>query len=111
MISMTWPQYLRRECRIGDFLIPLSPIETELLLVLLVRYPAPVTVGELIDAIYPDPDREPEFADDQIRQSVRRLARRVGTFRIFACDRLGYRICQRACDPQRWASSWMRCAG
>lgn len=79
---MTWPEYRRRQCRIGAFVIGLTLLETELLSTLLVCYPKPVTLGELIEAIYPDPDFEPDDAEAQIAEGMRRLARKVGAFRI-----------------------------
>lgn len=101
MITMTWPQYRRCQCRIGNWIVPLSPTETELLSTLLIRYPNPVTVNELVEIIYPNPDAGPEYPEDQIEQGMRRLARKVGTFRIGNCGRfMGYRLYQIPRDAQ-----------
>lgn len=104
MISMTWPQYLRHRCRIGDFIVHLSPMETDLLSTLLIRYPNPVTIKELIDVVYPDPDAEPEYPEGQIVQRMIHLARKVGTFRIDNAGRtIGYRLFQTPEDLRRAA--------
>lgn len=96
MISMTWPQYKRHECRIsGEYIIPLSPMETELLSTLLVLYPRPATIGELIEAAYPNPDIEPDWAEDIVGGGMRSLARKLGTFRFRIEDRyIGFRLLQ-----------------
>lgn len=99
MISMTWPQYRRRQCAIGEFVIQLSRIETELLFALLVRYPQPITLGELVEFIYPNPDMEPEAAETAVVQRMHKLARKVGAFRIVTNGRYrGYSLCQRPED-------------
>ncbi len=99
MISMTWPQYLRRECRIEDFVVSLSPIETELLAVLLIRYPAITPVEQLVEAVYSNPDEGPEWPEDQIFQKMRSLSRKVGTFRIQNIGRsFGYMLFQTPAD-------------
>lgn len=96
---MTWPQYRRRQCSIGDFVIGLTPVETELLSTLLIRYPEPVTLDELIGVVYPDPDLEPEHAEGGVADRMRNLARKVGAFRITNKGRFrGYWLCQRPED-------------
>lgn len=96
---MTWPEYRRRQCRIGAFLIGLTHVETELLSTLLVRYPQPVTLGELIEALYPDPDHEPDEAETIVIERMRKLASKVGAFRIKGGRRYrAYWLCQRAED-------------
>lgn len=90
MISMTWPQYLRRECRITA---QLSPQESELLSTLLVRHPCPVTTSELIEALWPDPEREAERAEARIHCLVLSLRGKIGRDRI-SFDNVGYRLCQ-----------------
>lgn len=105
MITMTWPQYLRRQCSIGDFTINLSPLETELLSTLLIRYPCPMTVAELVEVVYEDPDFEPKWAEDIITGGMRSLARKVGSFRIEINGRyVGYRLCQVPADATKVAA-------
>lgn len=70
MITMTWPQYRRRQCSVGNWIVKLSPTETELLSTLLIRYPNPVTITELVEAVYPDPDAEPEYPEVHIVQRM-----------------------------------------
>jgi DNA-binding response OmpR family regulator len=82
MISMTWPEYQRRQCRIGAFVVQLTPLETELLSALLVGYPHSVTIEALIESAYPDPDSEPDDAEATIIEGIRKLARKIGAFRI-----------------------------
>jgi len=104
VISMTWPQYLRHECKVGDFVVGLSRRETEALFVLLVRYPAPVRNAELLGAVYLDPDAEPDRPELQIEQIVRRLARKLGQYRIACSHGFGWRLVQRPQD------AWKRAA-
>ncbi len=91
---MTWPQYRRRECRV---VAALSPLEAELIATLLLRYPAPVSTAELIEAIYPDPDVEPDSAVTQIHALVRKAGHKIGR-RHIAASPLGYRLVQRPAD-------------
>jgi DNA-binding response OmpR family regulator len=100
---MTWPQYRRRQCTVGDFTIDLSPLETELLSTLLIRYPAPMRVGELIEVVYPNPDAEPDWAASVITKALRSLAHKVGAFRLEFVQRVGYRLCQVPDDIARAA--------
>ena len=96
---MTWPQYRRRQCSIGDFVIGLTDVETELLSTLLIRYPEPVGLDELIDVAYPNPDLEPEDAAFAVADRMRKLARKLGIFRIKNNGRYrGYWLCQRPED-------------
>jgi hypothetical protein len=101
MITMTWPQYRRGQCSVGDWTVDLSAMEAELLSILLIRYPNPVTVGDLVGIVYQDPDAEPEYPEDQIVQRMNHLARKIGTFRIDNCGRvIGYRLCQYPSDAK-----------
>lgn len=79
---MTWPQYLRNECSVENFVIHLSPQETELLSTLLMRYPNPVPAIDLLEVVYPNPDDEPEHPENVIAQRMIFLGRKLGTFRI-----------------------------
>lgn len=70
-------------------------MEAELLSTLLIRYPNPVTIRELIEVVYPDPDTEPDYPEGQIVQRMMHLARKIGTFRIDNAGRaIGYRLYQ-----------------
>jgi hypothetical protein len=99
MISMTWPEYQRQQCRVGAFVIQLTFLETELLSTLLIRYPEPVTLAELIEIAFPDPDLEPQNAETAVSDRMRNLARKIGAFRIKNNGRYrGYWLCQRPED-------------
>ncbi len=98
MITMTWPQYQRRECQVGDFVLPLSPREAEVLLVLLMRYPRETELATLIGALWPLPDDEPEYAETSIYKAIMSLRRRLGAFRIVGHGRHGYMLVQRPAD-------------
>ena len=90
MISQTWPQYLRRQCTV---IASLSEQENELLSTLLLRRPAPIAVNELIEAIYPNPDFEPESAAKNIAALVDRLGQKIGRAHISAAGwGRGYRL-------------------
>ena len=78
---MTWPQYQRGECTVSGA-VALSPLEAEALFVLLVRHPEMVSAGDLIDALYPDPDAEPEDAENALACVIGRLRNAVGAGRI-----------------------------
>lgn len=59
-LRMTWPQYQRRECTFKNTTVRLSPTQREILATLLMRRGQLVRRDELIEAVYPDPDKEPE---------------------------------------------------
>lgn len=90
---MTWPQYLRGECSVSG-IVKLSPMEADVLLALLVRYPEPVPVGDLIECCYPDPDAEPDWAEGNIHAAIARLRRTLGDQFLKDHCRLGYRLLQ-----------------
>jgi|EndMetStandDraft_4_1072995.scaffolds.fasta_scaffold129243_1 DNA-binding winged helix-turn-helix (wHTH) protein len=96
---MTWPQYRRNQCSIESFVIDLTDVEAELLSILLVRYPEPVMLDDLIGAAYPDPDLEPDDARGAVTERMRNLARKLGAFRIKTNGRFrGYWLCQKPED-------------
>jgi hypothetical protein len=71
MISMTWPEYLRHECRYKGWLTPLTPLEAEVLSIMLLRSPNPTTADTLIDALWgDDPDGGPEDARRRVCELV-----------------------------------------
>lgn len=76
-ISMTWPQYKRRECLYKGNLIKLTRKETEVLMILLMNHPRPVTSEDLIVALYFNNDDEPDWSINCIAQFVRRLKKKI----------------------------------
>lgn len=74
---MTWPQYLRRECTFNGDVIKLGRVQTEILSTLLMRSPAPVSASDLIEAVYPNPDKEPDWADSCIKVLVHRVRKKL----------------------------------
>ena len=61
MVSMTWPQYIRGECRFNRKVIRLRNSEKRVLAILLMRRGLPTSTHQLIEMIY-DPDDEPDHA-------------------------------------------------
>lgn len=77
-IRMTWPEYRRGECLWHGRHVRLGQAQLEVLSTLLMRRGCPVAVGELIEAIYPDPDLEPESAEEVVRNAIRILRVKFG---------------------------------
>lgn len=100
MIRMTWPQYLRGECQVGEFAVHLYPQEAEVMLALLLRYPGEVDIKTLTEMVWPDPDEQPLAAAQGIRDLVRRLRAKIGAFRIVHYGFTGYALVQRPGDCQ-----------
>lgn len=88
MISMTWPEYLRGECTLK---VRLTPRENELLSCLLMRHPEAVPVRDLVEAIYPDAETEPDTSEDQIRIVADNLRKKLGPRHIVK-DWRGYGV-------------------
>lgn len=61
MIALTWPQYRRREVTYQGETVHLRPQEMEFLSMLLMRRGQIVSGEEMIENLWPDPDREPEM--------------------------------------------------
>jgi DNA-binding response OmpR family regulator len=61
-IRMTWPMYRHCECRYMERIVRLTRSETEVLSVLLLHRGRPLFAGQLLEALYPDPDEEPDTA-------------------------------------------------
>lgn len=99
-VSMTWPQYLRSECTVTGFTVKLTEYEAEALLLLMLRCPNPVSKEEMIDWLWPDPSLEPEFTENMVYHTMRRLRAKVGEFHITSRVTFGYRLMQKP-DPQR----------
>lgn len=95
MISMTLPQYRRHECTVDGRRIRLWSTWTEGLAVLLVSDPSGfVSRSTLIEAMWPDPDMEPDYAHTMVDRFVHELRRRGVT--IENASGFGWRI-------PRWA--------
>jgi hypothetical protein len=88
---MTYPQALRREVTVDGLTYRLSPMCHRLLLILLLRGPNRVTTNaDLIEALWPDPDTQPEATRENIHAYVMRL-RRLGV-PIETLGRVGLRL-------------------
>lgn len=74
---MTWPQYKRRECTFEGLVVRLTPTECELLSTLLVRRGRVVSYGDIIEALWPDPECEPDWSRNEISQYRRMLRRKL----------------------------------
>lgn len=92
MISMTWPQYLRQECRVCDWIVALTRRETEILLLLLMRYPNPVPMEDIISFVWPEPDLEPDIAAESVHRSLHNLRAMVGRQRIVHRQGFGFEL-------------------
>lgn len=76
-ISMTWPQYLRRECTYRGRVVRLGRIETEVVSALLVRRGEHIATREMIEAVYDDPFDSPEYERDVIMHAFCRVRRKM----------------------------------
>lgn len=91
-LGMTWPQYLRAECRLRmDRVIHLSRREADMLSVLLMRRPEPVPVGDVIEALW-HPDREPDCVEDCVYHIAERLRGALGRDIVRARPGFGYEV-------------------
>jgi hypothetical protein len=74
---MTWPQYLRHQCRVDGRLVRLGgKYEHQLLFLLLVNWPRLVVYEEVIEWLWPDPDTQPLGVRLLIYSLVSRLKKR-----------------------------------
>lgn len=89
-ISMTWPQYKRRECTFKGKVIKLTNHETELLSTLLIHYPRPVTREQLVESLYCFNDDEPDFSYNCISQFLTRLRKKLGKNTVANRIRIGF---------------------
>lgn len=74
---MTWPQYRRGVCFYYGSRVRLSNNEAELLSTLLLRRDRFVSVNDLIEALYLDPDHEPDYARDCVAHALCRLREKL----------------------------------
>jgi DNA-binding response OmpR family regulator len=74
-VSMTWPQYRRRQCMIGGQGVRLTPQEAEILLNMLLTPPDRFVAAEtLFGMLWPNPDDEPEdLSPNYVAVFMRRL--------------------------------------
>jgi DNA-binding response OmpR family regulator len=97
-VSMTWPQYLRKECTVT---IELSRTETEILSVLLMAGERPLTCHEIIERVYPDPDTQPDTALKALHVYIHRLRRKLGKDTIcYEKARAGWYLAQKRRSPR-----------
>ena len=92
MIAMTWPQYERGEVAIDGRPVKLSPRETVIVALLLMRRGCFVAVNDLIEMIWPNPDLEPENAAQGLTVYVCRLRKKLGADAIENLWGRGFRI-------------------
>ena len=77
MISMTWPQYERKDCSFRGQVIRLTTTECEIVSTLLMRRGQAVPYEDIIGALWPNPDLEPDYAYNIIMQYRRKLTRKL----------------------------------
>lgn len=95
MIQMTLPQYLRHECTINGRMVPLRKSLADLLALMLVSGPDKfLSTQFLIEAMWPDPDFEPDWAETIVFRRIHEL--RMKGVQIERRYIFGYRI-------PRWA--------
>lgn len=75
MIRMTWPQYRRQEIEVRGQVIRLSKSQAEIAFALLVR-PGVVSFNDLIEAVWPDPDFEPDYARNILSIQIHKMRRK-----------------------------------
>jgi DNA-binding response OmpR family regulator len=90
-VSLTWPEYLAGCCRLDGRLTRLTFQQADLLLVLLLQHPErPLPVREMVDRLWPNPEREPGDPENVIVAVIGALRER-GVM-IEARRGFGYRI-------------------
>jgi len=86
-VGMTLPQSRRSHVTVGDREIYLTRQEHQIVEHLLLSRPRYVTRDELIQVLWPDPDLEPDYAENTVGAHICR-ARRKGV----PITRLGYKM-------------------
>lgn len=69
-----WPRY---RLVLDGHGIDLTPCDGGLLAVLLAERGRRLTIGELVEAVFLDPDEEPEFSEQAVRLRLMRLRRKL----------------------------------
>lgn len=77
-ISMTWPEYRRRECRIDGNPVSLKQQDADVLLLFLIRRGEIIPHIDIIEMLWPNPDAAPDYETDCCRTLVSRLRRTCG---------------------------------
>lgn len=77
-VSMTWPQMLRHEVAMDGYVVSVQPKSHAILVALLANRGRTLSKNELIEAIWPDPDDEPDWASDTFYQHMTNLFAKVG---------------------------------
>jgi DNA-binding response OmpR family regulator len=75
LVTMTMPQFRRQECVVDGRIVNLSPLQTELLSILLIRRGAYSTYSLLIELAYPD--YEPDWAHNSLRVTLYHLRAKI----------------------------------
>lgn len=70
---MTWAQYRRRVCSFEGREVPLGPIAAEIVSTLVMQAGRDLALSDLIEAVYPDPDREPDWAASCMHRIINKL--------------------------------------
>lgn len=76
-IRMTWQMYRIGICSFHGRFVRLTHMEAEILSVFLMRRGRLTTTTDLIEAIYPDPDLEPDTAANCIAVVLGRVRRKL----------------------------------
>lgn len=77
VVYMTWPMYTRQQCQYNGHLVQLTPRTADTLLCLLLKRGIPLKASELIEFIYPDPDKEPEWAENCVMRWIHFLRKSI----------------------------------
>lgn len=91
-VSMTWPQYLRRQCVYKGKLYKLTKMEIEVILVLLLNHPRPVNRDALIEALYCFDDREPDYGYNCVNQFIARIKKKIDRDVIVSRPYVGFTL-------------------
>jgi DNA-binding response OmpR family regulator len=75
-ISMTWPQYRRGCCLLDGEQVYLTPTQTEIIAVLLVRRGCVIEREDLWEWVWPNPDAAPDMKNIDVQ--VCKLRQRLG---------------------------------
>jgi DNA-binding response OmpR family regulator len=89
---MTWPQYKRKECTFKGTIVKLTNHEIEILSVLMMNHPRPVTRDHLIESLYLYNDNEPDFSENCINQFITRLRNKLGKRIIINRRMIGFSL-------------------
>ena len=74
----------------GIDLAPFSKAQCRLLVLLGLNTPRLMTIGELIECAYPDPDEEPDDAEECVRSRIRDIRARLRGWTVTGVWGRGY---------------------